>query len=137
MNINIVYATMTKHSKKLAEAIAKELNIHAQNVLDNTVLQDTDLLFIVGGIYGGKSLPILIEFVQQLDSQTIKKVALVTSCSSKKQRQDNVRKILNDKGIEVIDEFSCYGNFLFIKFGHPNQQEIQQAVDYAVQLAKS
>ncbi len=137
MNINIVYATMTKHSKKLAEAIGTELNIKTQNVKENVMLENTDLLFVVGGIYGGKSLPVLLDYVKTLDSQKIRKVALITSNCSKKQGQDDVRNILKDKGIEVIDEFICYGGFLFFKMGHPNKEEIQQAVDFAVKAAKN
>lgn len=136
-NINIVYATMTKHSKKLAEAIGTELNVKAQNVKENVVLDDTDILFIVGGIYAGESLPVLLDFSKNLDSQKIKKAVLVTSSTSKKKGQDSIRKVLNDKGIEVINEFFCYGNFLFFKLGHPNKDEIQQAVDFAVKVTKS
>ena len=136
-NINIVYATMTKHSKKLAEAIGTELNVKAQNVKENVILDDTDMLFIVGGLYSGDSLPILLEFSKNLDSQRVKKAVLITSSVSKKKGQDSIRKILVDKGIEVMDEFFCYGSFLFFKFGHPNKDEIQQAVNFALKVIKN
>lgn len=133
--LGIVYATKTRHSKKIAEAIGKALNIQAVNVLARPVLGDVDLLFIVGGIYGGGSLPKLLEYVKGLDTRKIKRVALVTSCASKKQGQDSIRKLLQEKGIEVLDEIICQGSFLFMGFGHPNQTDIQEAVDFAIRLS--
>lgn len=132
---SIVYATKTGHSKKIAEAIGKALNIQAVNVLARPVLGDMDLLFIVGGIYGGESLPELLEFVKSLDVNRIKRAALVTSCASKKQGQDSIRKLLQGKGIEVLGEMICQGSFLFIGFGHPNKKDIQEAVDFAIRLS--
>ncbi len=134
--ISIIYATKTRHSKKIAEAIGKALNIQALNVSTRPVLEDTDLLFIVGGIYGGESLPLLLDFVKALDRGKVKRAALVTSCASKKHRQDSVRKLLQQKGIEVLDEIICRGSFLFIGFGHPNKRDIEEAVNFAVRVSE-
>lgn len=71
--VRIVYATKTKHSKKIAMAMGKALNVPAQNIADHPSIDETDLLFVVGGIYGGKSLPELLDFVGKLDGGKIKK----------------------------------------------------------------
>ena len=134
--LRIVYATKTKHSKKLAQAIGNALNIRAENVSDNLLPLEADLLFLVGGIYGGESLPDLLAFVKSLDREKIKSVALITSCVSKKQGQDTVRKILQDKEIPVVDEFICQGSFLFFKIGHPNKDDIQEVVDFTVRISE-
>ncbi|HBN95649.1 MAG TPA: hypothetical protein DDZ66_05060 [Firmicutes bacterium] len=133
-NIRVVYATKIKHSKKIAEDISLALNVQAQNVTDNPRVEETELLFIVGGIYGGDSLPELLNFVHDLDAKKIGKAALVTSCASKKQGQTKVRKILEEKGIEIVDELLCQGSFLFFKWGRPNQADVQEAVDFARRL---
>jgi flavodoxin len=132
----IVYATKTRHSKKLAQAIGTALNIPAENVSDNLLSGEADLLFLVGGIYGGESLPELLAFVKSLDREKIKSVVLITSCASKKQGQDTVRKILQDKEISVADEFICQGSFLFFKIGHPNKADIQEVVAFAVKMSE-
>lgn len=132
IKLGISYATKTRHSKKLAQAVGNALNIPAENVSDNLLSKEADLLFIVGGIYGGESLSELLTFVKSLDRKKIKSVILITSCASKKQGQDTVRKILQDKGINVVDEFICQGSFLFFKIGHPNKDDIQEVVDFAV-----
>ena len=133
--IRIIYATKTGHSKKIAEAMGKALYVKAENVSTRPVLEDVDLLFIVGGIYGGESLPLLLNFVKALDRGKVKRAVLVTSCATKKHRQDSVRKLLQQKGIEVLDELICPGSFLFIRFGHPNKRDIEEAVNFALRIA--
>lgn len=135
MNVKVVYATKTKHSKKLAEAIASKLQIKAQNISEHPVLEDVDLLFIAGGIYAGESLPEMISFVKELDNSKVKNVVLITSCTSKTTGQATVRKILNEKNIDVMDEFICQGSFLFFGFGHPNRADIHDAVEFSRRIA--
>lgn len=132
----IVYATKTRHSQKIAQAIGNALNIQADNVPDNPVLGEVDLLFIVGGIYGGESLAELLAFVKSLDREKVARVAMVTSCATKKQGQDAIRKLLKEKDIPVVDELICQGSFLFMKMGHPNKNDIREAVDFAVRLSE-
>jgi len=133
----VIYATKTNHSKKLAEAIASALNTEAKNIKENPVLKGLDLIFIVGGIYGGVSMPELIEYVNKIDDQTLKHAVLVTSCASGKQKQTNLQNILKEKGIKVIDEFVCKGNFLFVAAKHPNSNDLKEAAEFALKIASS
>ena len=132
--IAVVYATKTKHSKKLAEAIGSALEVKAKNITEKPTLHDIDLLFIVGGIYGGASLPELLEYIKEMEAPALKRAVLVTSCASGKQRQDAVRRILEEKRIEVIDEFVCKGAFLFVSINHPNSKDLKQAADFALKI---
>jgi len=132
MNSQLIYATKTGHSKKIANAIAAELGIECNNITDHPTLKDVDLLYIVGGIYGGKSLPEMIDFINTLDSKQVKKAVLITSCVSKKQGQTEIRTILRQKNIAVLnEEFICQGNFLLFGMGHPNQADIDEAILFA------
>lgn len=133
----VIYATKTNHSKKLAESIASALNIKAQNIKENPELKGLDLIFIVGGIYGGVSMPELLEYIKQIDKYSSKRAALVTSCASGKQTQTQVRSILEEKGIKVMDEFVCKGNFLFVAANHPNSNDLKEAADFALKIASS
>jgi len=134
MKTAVIYRSMTGHSKKIANAVAAALSTEALNIKDKPVLTGVDLLFIVGGIYSGASLPETIEAVKALDSTQVKKAALITSSMSDKVGQDEVRKLLEASGIEVLDEYRCRGNFLFLKMGHPNKQEKEDAVRFAKEL---
>jgi hypothetical protein len=136
-NIGLVYATKTSHSRKYAEGIGKALNIRPENVMNRPAPRSVDLLFIVGGIYGGKSLPELSAYVQSLDAGLVKRAALVTSCASNRLKQKQLRTILEAKGIEILDEIVCPGSLLFLRAGHPNESDMQRAADFALRLSKN
>jgi len=127
----IVYATKTKHSLKLAEAIGAALNIKPENIDSNPRFAGLDLLFIVGGIYGGESNPELAEYVKSIDPAAAKAVALVTNCASGRQKQLSVRRILEGNGVEVVDEFVCKGAILFVALWHPDKKDLANAVEFA------
>lgn len=134
MNTKLVYCTKTNHSKKIADAINTACSIPAENVKSNPVLKKVDLMILVGGIYGSESLPEMISFVQSLDQKSVRKVALVTSCVSKRHSQKEVRNILMNKGIIVVDEFICQGNLLFFGLGHPNKSDLENAVTFSKEV---
>lgn len=134
MNIAIIYATKTNHSKKLAEAIGFCLNIQAQNITEKPTLQDVDLLFIVGGIYGGLCMPELLEYLRVIKSPLPKYAALVTSCGSGKQRQIVLRNTLEEKGIVVLDEFVCRGRIFFVSITHPDAKDLKEVAEFAKKI---
>lgn len=137
MKIAVAYKSMTGHSKKLAKAIAKEFSVEAVNVKKPfPEFKDIDILFFAGGIYAGTSAKETISFISGLNSSMVKSVALITSSASDKTGQYEVRKILAKNKIEVIDEYRCRGGFLFIKMGHPNREEIADAVEFSKKLQK-
>jgi len=135
--IGVIYATKTKHSQKLAEAIGRVLQVKAENVAASPTPRPADLLFIVGGIYAGKGLPELINYAESLKANQVKKAVLVTSsASTSMRRQSDIRRILTEKGVEVLEEITCPGSFLFIRLGHPNTADVKKAAERAKQIAE-
>ncbi len=125
-NVSVVYATKTQHSRKLAEAIGKELGVEAKNIAEFPQPKEAGLLFLVGGIYAGKSNPELLSYAEKLDASLAAKVVLVTSSVSTSGRsQRDLWALLAKNGIDIVDEITCTGGFLFIKFSHPNKLDIQ------------
>lgn len=136
MKIAMIYYSKTGHSKKIAHKIGESLGIEALDIKDNPKIDQVDLLFIVGGIYGGKSSPELQTYVSNL-GEGIKQVVLITSCLSKVTPQKEVRSILVGKNIPVEeDEFICRGSFLFFGWGHPNSEDVKRAVAFAEGMAR-
>jgi flavodoxin len=132
----LVYFSRTGHSKRIAKAIAEALQITALDVESEPLLDEVDLLFIVGGIYGGASSPELKAYAEGLSRSSVKKAALITSCLNRIHRQSMIREILTRKGIDVApDEFVCRGSFLFFGLGHPSKEEIDAAVSFAKRAA--
>jgi flavodoxin len=125
-NASVIYGTKTQHSRKIAEAIGRALGVEVKNAEENPPPEESDILYIVGGIYGGSCHPSLIAYAKKLSPALIKKAVLVTSSLSAPHRhQKEIRALLAEKGIEVIDELSCTGGLWLIKFGHPSKAEIQ------------
>jgi flavodoxin len=83
--VAVIYATKTKHSKKLADEIGTALNVDAKNITVNPDLNDIDFIFIVSGIYGGASMPELVDFLKGMNAPLLKHAVIVTSCASGKQ----------------------------------------------------
>lgn len=135
-NISIIYATKTKHSKKLALAIAEALEIKAQNIKENPVLNQVDVLFIASGIYANKAAPNLLKYLNTLDNTLVKSVVLITSSAAGNTPQNDVKNLLARKNIKVLDEFKCYGSFLFFKRKHPNQDDINNAIECSKKIIK-
>ena len=67
----ILYMTKTGHSRKIAHAIADALELEALDAKSSPDLHNTDLLIVVGGIYGGRSNPELVEYVKKIDSSMV------------------------------------------------------------------
>lgn len=135
-NFAVIYATKTGHSQKLAESIGAALNTEVKNINVNPQINDADLLFVVGGIYGGNSMPELLEFIKKLDAPLPKYAAIITNCASGRQSQIAVRDILEKKGVIVIDEFICRGNFLFVSIKHPNAKDLKEAEEFALRISR-
>ncbi|MDF1521007.1 MAG: flavodoxin domain-containing protein [Brevefilum sp.] len=137
MNISVIYYTKLGHSKKIAQAIANELGVKAQDIRENPEIKDVDLLYIVSGIYGGKSAPELLEFLETLDGQVIKRAYLLTSSCGKTTRAAEVRAVLTEFGIPVAEkEFTCQGAFFFFGMRHPNKVDIQNAVHFVQSVSQ-
>ena len=135
MKIALIYATKTGHSRKIAEAVAAGLGIKAMDIKSNPTISDIDLLFTVGGVYGGVSAPELLDFVGKMDSGSVKRAVIITSAVSQSARQKDLRAAFEAKGIDVMEEeFKCRGAFLFLGIGRPNATDIENAVTFAKKL---
>lgn len=137
MIISVIYYTKLGHSKKIAQAIADELGVKAQDIRENPELKDIESLYIVSGIYGGKSAPELLEFLKTLDGQQIKRAYLLTSSGGKTTRAAEVRAVLTELGIPVAEEeFTCQGAIFLFGMEHPNKADIQNAIQFVQSVSQ-
>ena len=127
----VIYYTKLGHSKKIAKAIADELNITAQDIHNNPQLDEIDRLYIVSGIYGGVSSPELLSYLKTLNPKQIKKAYLLTSSGGKTTPAANVRALLTELGIPIAEkEFTCQGAIFLFGMGHPNKTDLQNAIQF-------
>lgn len=133
MNIKILYHSSTGNTKKIAQAIADQLNLTAEKVEESTEILNTDILFLGDGNYAGKPSKVMENFVDKLDPSEIKHLALFGTFGGGTAALDKLEAKLKSKGLSVANEiYSCKGKaWLILNFGHPNNTEIMGAKEFA------
>lgn len=141
MKTAIVYvSTHHGNTKKLIDAIQE--NDSDITVIDGIGMGETielsefDRIGFASGIAYGKFYPQLIKIMEDRLPQG-KKVFFIYSCGSKRAGYTNaVKKIAEGRNAEILGEYGCIGFDTFGPFkllggigkGHPNEEEIKNAV---------
>ncbi|HEX3027061.1 MAG TPA: flavodoxin family protein [Clostridia bacterium] len=134
MNIKVMYYSKGGNTKKVAQTISQAINQPAESIPPAYPAENIRLLFLGGGVYGGKLDPKLTEYINTLTPEKIKNVALFSTSGS--GQGDGIRlmkEALEKKGLHVLDEnFVCCGKyFIFFKRNHPDADELKAAQDFA------
>ncbi len=139
MNIALVYFSRGGNTRKIAEAIAEELQITPIDVKkESPDVSNTDVVIIGSGTYGGKPGKEMVAYLENLKPVTGKQAACFASCAGDSSKTlAAIKTILNEKGYSIIDCFSCFGKFAGLaKRGHPSAEELNQAREFAKKLKK-
>jgi flavodoxin I len=122
----VVYCSVSGNTKKVAEAIAAELDVKAENVKAKEWLTKGSFVFLGSGCYGGKPGKGLQEFIARNDF--------------KGGRGDEVRvieELLKLEGALMKGSFHCKGRCVLVNRGHPNDEELAGAREFAKEMKKS
>ena len=136
MIIKVIYKSK-KNTKKVAEAIAKALNVEACSMEEVGNIEHTDILFLGCGIYGGNVPPEMNGFVDKINSDTVKKVVLFTTSGMGKNQTNHFVELLKSKNIKLETEtFSGTGKFLFKNRKQPDENTLNEAIAFAHKMVK-
>jgi flavodoxin len=131
----VVYYSMGGNTKKLADAIAEELNVSAESVKTSTLKEGPGIVFLGTGCYGGKPGLGMSRFI---DSNNFKgrKVALFgTSGGGLGLELKAIVEALKEKGASVIGSYDCKGKVLLTfnlyNRGHPDTADLEGARKFA------
>lgn len=132
MKAQIIYETKSKHNQKIAEAVAKALDIPAADVSDKPDISGVDILFIVGvgDWFDDYSNPVLLSYIKNQKTGFVKRAALITSCHTYDASQNFVRKLLTEKNVEFMGERVCLCSRFVSQLGHPNKTDIERILDF-------
>ncbi|MGN0594370.1 MAG: flavodoxin family protein, partial [Hominimerdicola sp.] len=118
--------------------VAEKIGVVAYNIKNEPCeAMNEDLLIIVSGIYSGVIDNQLEQWLKNLDAEQVKCAAIIMSSVSQNYDKAVIKDILTEKGIEIKGEHSCFGSFIFMKFGHPKKDEINEAVKFAREIYDS
>ena len=133
MKYAVRYYTKTGNTKRLAEAIAKELGVEALPVSE-TVNEKVDILFLGNSYYAFDIDPEIKAFVSALDKEKVGKIVNFGSACLLNSTYKKVKAVADKAGIAMDEkEFHCRGEFKGIHKGRPNEEDLQAAVEFVRQ----
>jgi flavodoxin I len=132
----VVYFSRGGKTKKVAEAVAQELECKAIDIKQETPdPSEVDMLVIGSGNYGGNTDKTLRTFINNLQPSTDKKAAVFATSGGPNPKVISVlQRALEAKGYNVVSSFKCRGKFLFANRGHPNEKDLKNAKAFARDL---
>jgi flavodoxin len=132
----VIYYSLTGNTKKVADAIATELDVAAENVKTKDKLAEDSFVFLGAGLYGPLPGWGLKRFIDR-NSFDGRKVALFgTSGEGKGKEVGALEEAVAAKGAEIAGSFFCRGKFLFLIRKHPSSKDLGNAKEFAREMAK-
>lgn len=147
MKVLIIYHSEHHgNTKKIAKAMAEKINADILKATDVNLnkFEEYDIAGFGSGVYNGKLHKELSEILSKLSQQNDKKAFIFSTTGSKTYSSiahERFRPMLEEKGFEIIGEFSCPGFDTAltkegINKGRPNKQDIKEAEDFIVNIIK-
>ena len=130
MNYAVRYYTKTGNTKRLAEAVAKELGVEALSI-SAPVDEKVDYLFLGNSYYAFNIDPEVRAFVASLDKNKVGKIVNFGSAAMLNSTYKKVKDAADKVGIAMDEkEFHCRGEFKGIHKGRPNENDIAEIVKF-------
>jgi flavodoxin len=131
MNYQVIYFSRRGSTKKIADAIASELKIEAEDV-KNATLDDSAFVFLGSGNYGGRPGKEMITFIEENDFNNV--ALFGTSGGGMGKEVEEMEKQLHAKNVTVVDRFFCKGKFGLINRTKPSDEDIAEVKKFAKKL---
>ncbi|MCR4556566.1 MAG: flavodoxin [Saccharofermentans sp.] len=136
MTFAVRYYTQTGNTKRLAEAIAKELGVEALPI-DTPINEKVDVLLLGNSYYAFTIAPEVSTFVSGLSKDKVGMIINFGTAAMMKSTYKKVRSVASTVGIPVLDkEFHCKGEFKGMNKGRPNEDDLNAAREFARNIKK-
>lgn len=137
MNIMVRYYSRGGNTKKVAQAIAKAIDVQAKDC-SAAIAAPVDLLFLGSSVYGFGLDDTTKNYILALDPAQVKAVALFGTSAIVKTGNQEMAKLLGEKGITILAQsFYCRGAFAFMHKGRPNDTDLKKAADFALTTVRN
>lgn len=133
MTFAVRYYTKTGNTKRLAEAVAKELGVEALPISE-PVSEKVDVLFLGNSYYAFSIDPKVRDFVASLDKAKVGRIVNFGSAAMLNSTYKKVKAVADKAGIPMDEkEFHCRGEFKGLHKGRPNADDVAAAARFAAQ----
>ena len=134
----VVYYSMCGNTKKVAEVIAAELGVKAENVKAKQELTKDSFVFLGSGCYASRPGGKLREFIARNDFKGRQVALFGTSGSGEGAEVKAMEELLKPTGAVIRGSFHCQGRAFFLLYrGHPSDEELANAREFANEMKKS
>lgn len=133
MKVAVRYYTKSGNTKKLADAIAEQLQVEAFDV-SKPLTEKVDALFLGSSVYAAGVDEEVKRFIKE-NKDLIGRIVNFSTAALIQSTYKQVKKIAGDCGVEVDSkEFHCRGSFKTLHKGRPNEEDIAAAKEFAKQF---
>ena len=130
MTFAVRYYTKTGNTKRLADALAKELGVEALPISE-PITEKVDILFLGNSYYAFNIDPEVRNFVASLSKDKVGKIVNFGSAALLNSTYKKVKAEADKIGIPMDEkEFHCKGEFKGLHKGRPNENDINAAVEF-------
>jgi len=131
MKYAVRFYTKTGNTKRLAEAIAKELGIEALP-LTSPITEPVDILFLGNSYYAFTIDPEVRKFIASLSKDKVGKIVNFGSAALLNSTYKKVKAEAEKVGIPMDEkEFHCKGEFKMLHKGKPDDNDMRAAAEFA------
>ena len=130
MKAEVRYHSRGGNTKRLAEAVAKALNVAARTV-EEPMDGRADVVFLCASVYAGSPDKAVLTFVKQ-NARDIGRLVVLSTSASGKSTHAKIKAAAEDMGVSVSEAFfHCPGAFLMLHKNRPNAEDCRRAADFA------
>ena len=131
MKYAVRFYTKTGNTKRLAEAVAKELGVEALPVTE-PISEPVDILFLGNSYYAFSIDPEVRSFVASLSKDKVGKIVNFGSAALLNSTYKKVKAEADKVGIPMDqNEFHCKGEFKGLHKGKPDENDLRAAAEFA------
>ena len=132
----VIYYSLTGNTRRVAEAIAAELDVAAEDVKAKDRLAADSIVFLGAGRYGPLRGWGLKRFIEGNDFHGRKVALFGTSGDGTGREVEALAELVAAKGAEIAGTFFCTGELLFlVNRDHPTGKDLENARRFAREMA--
>ena len=130
MSVEVRYLSRGGNTKRMAEAVARALDVRAKSV-EEPVEGRADVVFLCASVYGGSPDKAVLNYVKQ-NARDIGRLVVLSTSASGKSTHTRLKAAAEDMGVQVSEAyFHCPGAFLMLHRGRPNAEDCAKAAAFA------